>query len=120
MARGCFKREDRLLRAAEFRHMARQGGRAEVKGFLLMAARHQRKIQPERVRLGVTVSRRVGNAVVRNRLKRWIREWFRTKRAGMRPDLDIVVIARHGAAEIPHQEVTQALEGGARGIGLLA
>ncbi len=48
-------------------------------------------------RLGVTVSRRVGNAVVRNRVKRWAREAFRADRDAL-PALDIVLIARGGAA----------------------
>jgi ribonuclease P protein component len=46
-------------------------------------------------RLGVTVSRRVGNAVVRNRAKRVIRESFRATRQLWAPDVDLVVIVRH-------------------------
>ena len=48
-------------------------------------------------RLGITVSTRIGNAVVRNRVKRWVREAFRASAAGL-PPLDLVVIARPGAA----------------------
>lgn len=57
-------------------------------------------------RLGVTVSRKVGNAVVRNRVKRWIREWFRQERVRMAPGTEVVVIARRQAAELG------AVEGG--------
>ncbi len=49
-------------------------------------------------RLGVTVSRRVGNAVVRNRVKRRIREWYRQVGRQQVVGRDIVVIARPGAA----------------------
>lgn len=51
-------------------------------------------------RLGLVVSRRVGGAVVRNRVKRLIREWFRRSRAALPPHVDLVVIARAPAAEL--------------------
>lgn len=51
-----------------------------------------------RPRLGVTVSTRVGTAVVRNRLKRWVREAFRASAAGLAA-CDLVVVARSSARE---------------------
>ncbi len=51
-----------------------------------------------RSRLGLAVSRQVGNAVVRNRWKRLIREAFRRHRADMPTGLDLVVRPRRGAA----------------------
>lgn len=53
-----------------------------------------------RARLGVTVSRRVGNAVVRNRIKRRIREWFRRQSQQTTGAHDILVIARPAAARL--------------------
>ena len=53
-----------------------------------------------RTRLGLSVSRRVGNAVVRNRWKRAIREAFRTRRAQLPPGFDFIVRPRRGAE--PH------------------
>jgi ribonuclease P protein component len=47
-------------------------------------------------RLGITASRRVGNAAQRNRAKRLLREAFRCVRAGLPSGLDLVVIVRHG------------------------
>jgi len=62
-----------------------------------------------RRRLGVTVSKRVGNAVVRNRVKRRIREWFRHKREALPDRLDLVVIARQSARELSSSQVAQLL-----------
>lgn len=45
-------------------------------------------------RLGITASRKVGSAVVRNRAKRLIREAFRTNKALFPADIDVVVIVR--------------------------
>jgi ribonuclease P protein component len=57
------------------------------------------------VRLGLTVSRRVGHAVVRNRLKRRIREWFLRHRSMLPTGVDLVVIARAPAARLSWTEL---------------
>ena len=106
---GRFGRADRLLRSSEFKQVARCGKRAVARYFVMLAAPGVLG-GSERQRLGVTVSRRVGNAVVRNRVKRQIREWFRHARMEMRPGLEIVVIARREAAELSAQETMAALE----------
>lgn len=69
------------------------------------------------VRLGLIVSRKVGGAVERNRIKRVVREWFRRARHTLPPNLDIIVIARSGAARLGLAEAGQELEGAARQAG---
>ncbi len=51
-------------------------------------------------RLGITVGRKVGNAVRRNSVKRAIREAFRSLAPGLPDEFDFVVVARSGAAEL--------------------
>ena len=56
-------------------------------------------------RLGITTTRRLGNAVIRNRARRLVREAYRTQRDGMPQGLDLVVVVRkpllrRGAAEL--------------------
>ena len=60
--------------------------------------------EPE-CRLGVTVSRKVGCAVQRNRVKRRVREFFRLYRHELQPAHDLLVIARPGAEELSFEDV---------------
>lgn len=68
----------------------------------------------EHSRLGLTVSRRVGNAVVRNRIKRRLREIFRRAGQSLPQGIDLVAVARPPAAQLPFAELSrlthQALE----------
>jgi len=59
--------------------------------------------------LGITVTRKIGNAVVRNRLKRSVREVFRRSRHRFGHGVRLVVIAREGAGALSAQEVARDL-----------
>lgn len=61
-------------------------------------------------RLGLTVSRKVGGAVVRNRVKRRVREWFRLSRAQLSAGVDLVVIARRGAGGLATCQIASELD----------
>ena len=82
--------------------MSRDGARQSSRHFVVLVApagdHAPAGPAPAPARLGVTVSRKVGNAVTRNRVKRGIREWFRSRSSTL--EGDIVVIARKGAGEL--------------------
>lgn len=60
-------------------------------------------------RIGVTVSKKVGNAVVRNRIRRWVRELFRQNKTWFPAGQDIVIIAKKRAAQATHAQLATDL-----------
>ncbi|MCD8151140.1 MAG: ribonuclease P protein component [Clostridiales bacterium] len=60
-------------------------------------------------RLGISVSKKVGNSVVRHRITRLIRESYRLNEALFNSGLDMVVIARQSAKDRSYQEIESAL-----------
>ena len=59
-------------------------------------------------RLGLAVTRRLGKAVRRNRVKRLLREFFRRHKQAL-PPMDLVIMAKKGAAELNYQQVAEEL-----------
>jgi ribonuclease P protein component len=104
-----FSAADRLHQSVEFLTLQRRGVRHQTPHFVLYAGRLGDG-GSERARLGITVSRRIGNAVVRNRIKRHIRECFRLKlREQMPAGTALVVIARAGAGELKSPSINAEL-----------
>jgi ribonuclease P protein component len=68
-------------------------------------------------RMGITVSRKVGGAVVRNRVKRWIRECYRRRQTDFPGQVDFVVVARPAAAGAGHTGICRELAALARRLG---
>ena len=99
-----FPSSRRLRKRAEFLRTERIGQRRARPSFVVLTAM-TRGTEP---RLGITASRKVGNAVVRNRIKRMVREFFRHHQHLLEPR-DIVVIARSAAADIGADDVRRDL-----------
>lgn len=108
-----FRRADRILSPRDFRHVVKSGRRGTSEAFVVVITPSPRGAatgsDEGRRRLGVTVSKRVGNAVIRNRIKRRIREWFRHARERLPDESDVVVIARRTARDLSGYEVAAVL-----------
>ena len=61
-------------------------------------------------RLGISISRKVGNAVIRNRIKRLIKEQMRTQEEDLTNGYDLVIIARINAAQSDFNLIGQSLQ----------
>lgn len=96
------RRGDRLRSRRDYARVSREGERHGSGCFVLLVAPQRGPGTEGRVtpRLGLTVSRRVGGSVVRNRVKRRIRETFRARRGLLPGAADVVVIARPGAGAL--------------------
>jgi ribonuclease P protein component len=103
--RGRAPRRRRLSRSAEFERVYRQG-RSKGNRFLVLYAFPREDAAPDEdgPRLGLSVSRRVGGAVDRNRVKRVLREAFWAEAERLPRGSDYVVVARPDARELAERE----------------
>ena len=108
MSRGkeSFPKAAHLTRRSEFLSLSRGGRRVHTSHFVVISKANNKG----QSRLGITVSGKVGNSVVRNRIKRQVREFFRRHRADLPMATDFLIIARSGAASLVGQLITSELE----------
>jgi len=101
-----FPSSSRILRSADFRAVYDHGFRVTSPFFAAFC--RQREGEGDSARLGLTVPRAIGGAVVRNRIKRRLREIFRANRTQIAPCWDIVVNPRRAALDAPFTDLTRA------------
>ena len=98
------KRATTVKENYEFRRIYAKG-KSGVSPYLVVYCRPNRR---NNNRLGVTVSAKLGHAVVRNRVRRRLREIFRLSQSEMKQGYDIIIVARSRAVTATYQELTKA------------
>jgi ribonuclease P protein component len=101
-----FPKSARLRKRPQFLALSRTGNKTQSANFVVIKSANDAKES----RLGITVSGKVGNSVVRNRIKRQVREYFRRRRAALPQSTDFLIIARSGAAALPGAAISAELE----------
>ena len=97
---------ERLPRPKDFQELIKGGTRIDSDCFVVLYAPNGLG----RSRLGVTVGKRVGRAVIRNRVKRLVREYFRQHKGLFSDSYDVNVIAKGGKSDLSSGRVRGALD----------
>lgn len=103
--RARFRKADRIRRRREYLAAQASGWRLKTPHFTVILAPPGGEPRP---RLGLVVTRRLGKAVRRNRVKRLLREFFRRHREALPPQ-DIIILAKKGAETLTYDDVTREL-----------
>ncbi|MDR1734767.1 MAG: ribonuclease P protein component [Oscillospiraceae bacterium] len=93
-------------------------GRAKVQGSAIVVTYAVRGKTP-RSRFGITTSKRIGNAVQRNRARRILKEALRTMEEPLRGSWDIVLVAKEATVRAKMPQVRRVIEGHLRKVGAL-
>jgi ribonuclease P protein component len=108
MADRARRKRRRLSRSGEFERVYREG-RSHASRHLVVYA-FPRADDEDEPRLGVSVGRRLGGAVERNRMKRLLREAFWATSGELQPGHDFVIVARPAAGELAERGGERAVE----------
>jgi ribonuclease P protein component len=93
------------LNRKDFVNLNRLGKRFHTKHFTLI----YKKTEAEFTRVGITVGRKIGNAVRRNRIKRLVREYYRLNKKRFPVGFDIVIVAKKGAHCLNYTNIKEEL-----------
>lgn len=100
-------KRQRIKKNKEFQVVFKDGKSFANRQFIVYCYRKENQLE---FRIGLSVSKKVGNAVTRNRIKRYIRQSFLEMKDEVQNDMDYVIIARHQAATKDFHETKKSLQ----------
>lgn len=99
------RKSEKIRKRSDFQAVYEKGKRIHSKSFIVLLSRNDKGT----ARFGITVSKKVGNAVRRNRIKRLVREFFRLNRDRIPESTDVVIIARKDLSLTRYRDVASEL-----------
>lgn len=100
-------KRQRIKKNKDFQTVFKKGKSFANRQFIVYT---YKKEGQEEFRIGLSVSKKIGNAVTRNRVKRYIRQTFLELKEELKQDFDYVIIARHQTATMDFHETKKSLQ----------
>ncbi|MET0785461.1 MAG: ribonuclease P protein component [Paenisporosarcina sp.] len=100
-------KHQRVKKNVEFQKIFKRGKSFANRQFVVYCFEKEGQ---EDFRIGLSVSKKIGNAVTRNRIKRYMRQAFLEMKDEIKPNMDYVIIARHQAATMDFHESKKSLQ----------
>lgn len=105
MSQFSFKRKERIRKRSDYIKTYKCGRNIETSHYKLNILKNSKNLR----RLGISVSKKTGNAVKRNHIKRIIREFFRLNKEIFPKNSDIVITVKPGTADHSYQGISSEL-----------
>src|SRR5690625_2177267 len=100
------KKAYRIKKNEEFQQIFKKGKSFANRQLVIY---HMKNKNQSYFRVGLSVGKRIGNAVTRNRIKRYLRESFRSLQHKIIPSIDITIIARQPTKNMNYHEIRKSL-----------
>ena len=100
------KKRNRIKKNEEFQRVFKNGASFANRQLVLY---YVRKENQEHFRVGLSVSKKIGNAVMRNQIKRYLRQAFHDLDSSIKPSFDLVVIARKPTNQMNYFQIKKSL-----------
>ncbi len=100
-----FTKKERITLPQDFRRVMRSGKRLTSKDFILFLLENERGYH----RLGIVAKKEIGPASLRNRMKRYLREFFRLHKHQIKGPLDMIILIKKGVLLGRYREAEEEL-----------
>lgn len=101
------RKRQRIKKDKEFQRVFKEGKSYANRQFVVYCLPKEGQ---KEFRIGLSVGKKIGNAVTRNQVKRYIRQVFLELKEEIRQDMDYIIIARLPAAKLNYHETRKSLE----------
>ncbi len=102
-----FTKKERIRQPQDFRRVMKLGRRNSSRNFILFIEESEKTFH----RLGIVVKKEIGPATFRNRMKRYVREFFRLHKHQIKGSYDIILMIKKGCSLNRYQEAEEELRG---------